>query len=318
MKYIHLLFMVAIFLVSCDDAQKAEKEISKIDVNLQVERFDVLLANAKLSNIPSIQKDFPFLFPKEIDSSWIERFNSPLQKQIFEEAQEKFNDFSGYEEDIRHLFQHIKYYDKAFKIPQVITAADYVDYRNKLVLEADLLIINLINYLGDNHEFYQNIPRYFAENMKPSQIIPDVAESYAKRFVYQNQRKTFLDEIIYYGKLLYFKDVMIPEYSDEDKIGYSTEDLKWAKENEAQIWSYFVEKELLFSTDNKLLSRFTVPAPFSKFYLELDNESPPRLGQYIGWLIVRAYAERTNADVMTIMTTESDEIFNKSKYKPKR
>ena len=124
--------------------------------------------------------------------------------------------------------------------------------------------------------------------------------------------------MVYFGKLLYFKDIIIPFKTDAEKIGYSEDQIKWAEANESQIWSYFIEKELLYSTDNKLPSRFIADAPFSKFYLELDNESPGRLGQYIGWQIVKAYANSTGIDVMTIMQKETEEIFRKSKFKPKK
>ena len=30
-------------------------------------------------------------------------------------------------------------------------------------------------------------------------------------------------------------------------------------------------------------------SPFSKFYLEIDNQSPGRIGRWIGWQIVRSY-----------------------------
>ena len=65
-------------------------------------------------------------------------------------------------------------------------------------------------------------------------------------------------------------------------------------------------------------SRFIADAPYSKFYLELDNESPGRLGQYIGWQIVRAYANTTNENVLSILEQEPEEIFNKAKFKPKK
>jgi hypothetical protein len=38
------------------------------------------------------------------------------------------------------------------------------------------------------------------------------------------------------------------------------------------MWRYFIEKELLYSVDQKLIPRFINMAPFSKFYLEIDNE----------------------------------------------
>ncbi len=84
------------------------------------------------------------------------------------------------------------------------------------------------------------------------------------------------------------------------------------------MWRYFIEKELLYSTDPKLGARFITPAPFSKFYLEIDNESPGMLGRYLGWKIVRAYMEKNDTDVQRLMITDAEEIFTNSKYKPKK
>lgn len=317
LNYILLIFIFAIF-INCKNENLVENEIANVEVDFSIERFDQILPKTDTDELYKVKEIFPFLFPKEIDSTWLQRLNSDVQQQVFTEVNTKFGDLNTQKTELENFFKHIKYYDNSFSEPRVITVADYVDFRNKVLVEGDLLIINLSNYLGEQHEFYQNIPIYFAENMQPSQIIPEIAGKYARRYNYQSQRKTFLDEIIYYGKELYFKDVMIPEFTDAAKIGYVQEDIEWAAINEAQIWSYFVEKELLFSTNPKLFSRFTAPAPFSKFYLDIDNESPGRLGQYIGWQIVRAYAERTDIDIMTLMRTDADEIFRNSKYKPKR
>ena len=54
----------------------------------------------------------------------------------------------------------------------------------------------------------------------------------------------------------------------------------------------FVRNELLFKTDNNLIDRFISPAPFSKFYLEIDNESPGKIGQWIGWQILRSFRKK--------------------------
>ena len=103
--------------------------------------------------------------------------------------------------------------------------------------------------------------------------------------------------MVYFGKILYFKDVMIPFKTDEEKIGYTKEQLAWALENESNIWEFFVERELLFETDPKLSGRFINPAPFTKFNLELDAESPGRLGQYIGWQIVNPWTTNFAVDI---------------------
>ena len=111
---------------------------------------------------------------------------------------------------------------------------------------------------------------------------------------------------------------MVPFKSDASKIGYTPDQLLWAEENEASIWTYFVENELLYSTDTKLNSRFINPAPYSKFYLELDNESPGRIGAYMGWQIVRAYADNSGEDLDVIMRKSAKELFEESKFKPRK
>jgi len=65
-----------------------------------------------------------------------------------------------------------------------------------------------------------------------------------------------------------------------------------------------------------LPGRFIADAPFSKFYLQLDRESPGRLGQYIGWQIVRAYMNNNDIAFLDMMKKDAAEIFNKSNYKP--
>ena len=207
-----------------------------------------------------------------------------------------------------------------FSIPRVITLTNYVQYRDNVIVTDSIALIALDNYLGKEHRFYVDggIPDYLARNFEADQIVVDLADGYAQKYVFQPNRKTFLDEMIYFGKLLYFKDVMIPFKTDAEKIGYSDEQLLWAEANETPIWSYFIEEELLYSSDSKLPSRFIANAPFSKFYREFDNESPGQLGQYIGWQIVKAYAENTNEDVMTILQKDPEEIFRKSKFKPKK
>jgi hypothetical protein len=174
--------------------------------------------------------------------------------------------------------------------------------------------------LGSDHKFYVDggIPEYLAKNFIKEQIVVDLADGFAQKYVYQTDRKTLLDEMIYYGKLLYFKDVMIPFKTDAEKIGYSEAEIKWAEANESAIWSYFIEEELLYSSDSKLPSRFIANAPFSKFYRDFDNESPGKLGQYIGWQIVKAYADNSGENVMTILEKDTEEIFNKAKFKPKK
>ena len=120
-------------------------------------------------------------------------------------------------------------------------------------------------------------------------------------------------------KVLYFEDKVIPFKAENERISYTEKQINWAKNNEASIWSYFVERELLFSTSAKLPSRFINPAPFSKFYLEdIDSESPGKIGQYMGWQIVKAYMQHNDTLLKDMLIMNAEDIFNKSKFKPKK
>ena len=317
MKYFLFLISSLVFL-ACHQENALETEISRIEVDFNVERFDKLFAKTTEAELPKLKKAYPFLFPKRIaDSVWVEMLSDTLQQEILREVDKKFADFDKVEVEVYKFYQHLKYYDKVFTEPRFITVINNVDYRESIVVTDSIALVALDNYLGEDHYFYDFISVYLRKNFTPEAISVNLAEAYAKKYAFQTSRKTLLDEMIYFGKLLYFKDVMIPFKTDYEKIGYTPEELNWAKANEAQVWSYLVDGELLFSTDNTLPARFITPAPFSKFYLEIDNESPGRIGQFIGWQIIRAFMEQNKeADIFEMMHKSSQEIFDNTKYKP--
>ncbi|WP_027125809.1 gliding motility lipoprotein GldB [Gelidibacter mesophilus] len=319
MKNVGFLIVLLLFFNACKEDDQLESEISKMDVEVKIERFDLAFAHANPADLPKLKEAYPFLFSERInDSIWIDRINDSLQKELSDEVEKTFANFDDVRDNIESLFQHLKYYDKTFKIPRVITVTSDVDYRNKTIVTDTIVLISLDTYLGADHHFYEGIQRFLTQNMKRSQIVSDLAANYSEKYIYQDQPKTLLDDMIYFGKQLYFKDKMIPFVSDAVKIGYSDVQLEWVKENESEIWRYFIERELLFSTDNSLAERFIADAPFSKFYLELDSESPGKIGQYMGWHIVRSYMKNNDVDFMDMMQKNADEIFNKSKFKPRK
>jgi len=318
MKYC-ILFLFGVLFFSCNNQSKVEKEIEKIPIDFELIRFDVEFAQATPADLPKLKTEFPAFFPEQYnDSIWVEKLTDTLQHQLEIEVSKTFTKDETLKQVLVPLFQHIKYYFPKFQTPTVVTATSDVDYRNKVILAEKMLVIGLDNYLGSEHHFYQGIDKYISKEMKPSQIGPDVAEAYARVYIKPPTKASFLGQILYYGKELYLKDIWLPTFSDAEKIGYTEEEFQWAEENEEYMWRYFVEKELLYNTDPKLGARFVSPAPFSKFYLEIDNESPGMLGRYLGWKIVRSYMKNNEADVQQLMVTDADEIFINSKYKPKK
>lgn len=320
MRQVSALLIIMVIMISCEKENQLEDEIAKINTDISVERFDKLFSNTTPEGLPNLKKAYPFMFAeKYTDSFWLKRMADTLQLQLNKEVEKAFPSFDAIEIEIESLFNHLKYYFPEFNPPRVITATSLVDYRNKVIVTDTITLISIDTYLGSDHEFYEGIHNYISDQLTKDQIVVDLAGEYAKRYIYQNQNKTLLDEMIYFGKQLYFKDVTIPFKKETERIGYTQEELDWAMANESYIWRYFVERELLYSTDPKLANRFINPAPFSKFYLEeIDKESPGRLGQYIGWQIVRAYMQHNDVALKDMLIMSTEDIFNNSKFKPRK
>lgn len=319
-KIIFPILFIAVFS-SCQKEDKIEKEIAKIPISFQVERFDQKFAEASPQDLSTLKKNYPFLFPKQYgDSIWIDKMNDSIQQEIDHEVTKKYPNFDKEKTELHGLFQHLKYYFSDFKTPRVITVTTDVDYRNSVILTDSLLLIGLDNYLGKEHRFYYGIQRYIAKNFIPSQIVPTVARRYAKKYIPQPKGRDFLDDMVYYGKIKYFEQKMLPNFSTADIMGYTTEELHWAEENERQIWGYFIEKSLLYKTSgSEMQRRFFEIGPFTKFGLNLDSKSPAQLGQYIGWKIVEQYAEKhENVPLPELLKMNNEMIYKESNYKPKQ
>ena len=317
-KYFPLLIIA--FLFSCKKESKVKSEIAQVPINLEIQRFDREFAQAMPSDISNLKYKYPYLFPKQFeDSVWVAKLKDTIQQELLLEVNKAFGDFSKEEKELHSLFQHIKYYFPNYKVPKVVTLTSEVSYDNRVILTDSLLLLGLDNYLGKDHHFYRRVSKYVAKNMDKQFLVSDVANAFTKTINRFPRNRTFLSRMLYFGKELYIKDVLMPNISEAQKIGYLQEEIDWALTNEEQMWRYFVERELLYSTDTELDRRFLDPAPFSKFGLELDSESPGRLGRYMGWQIIKAYMDKNpETPLIELLDMPADEIFKKSKYKPRK
>lgn len=319
MKQIIIFIITVLFcLTACNKKTKAEKAIEIIPVNIKIERFDKLFFETNSKDLVKLKEGFPFFFPTGgKDSIWLKKMNDPLWRELYSEVQKKYSNIEPLRKDLKTLFKHLKYYFPKTRVPKIITVISEMDYNNKVIYADSLLIISLELYLGKDHEFYQ-FPKYIKQNFEQNQIMPDVVASFILKKTAPVSDKNLLSQMIFFGKQLVAKDMLLPNYTDADKIGYTTGQIKWCQDNESYIWRYFLEKEMLFDNDQKLNNRFINPAPFSKFYLEIDNESPGRVATWIGWQIVRSFMENNEVTLPELLKMNAKEIFIKSKYKPKK
>lgn len=317
-KFTILLFFVTIF-VACEKKDKVQEKIDQIPLKLKVERFDKLFYETNPEELSILKEKYPYFFPEGNDDVvWTDKMKDPLLKELHAEAQKQFGDFSEETNELEELFRRIKFYFPQTNVPKVITLISEVDTQAKVIYADSLLLVSLDTYLGKDHRFYVDFPNYQKINFEKAQLLPDVVSDFSMRVIPPPTDRTLLSQMIYFGKELYLKDLLLPKLSDDVKIAYTPEQIEWCKDNEGYVWRYFVDEKLLYDSDSKLPGRFINPAPFSKFGLEIDNESPGRIGIWVGWQIVRAYMQNNDVSLQQLLQADAKEIFDNSKYKPKK
>ena len=319
MKSTFYLLFCSILFIACKKDKEVNAEVLEVPVTVTIERFDQEFMNAKPENFNTLKQKYPYLLNSNIpDSVWFNKKNNPLFKELYTETQKKFTDISTLKNDLTLLFKHIKHYYPNENPGKVITVLSEVDITNRALYADSLSIISLDTYLGKDHKFYVDFDKYTLGDFEPDNITVDLAEHFAMQKITPPQDRSFLSTMIFWGKIMYLKEMLLPEVSDALKMKYTNEQMKWVESNEAQIWKFFVESKYLYSTDMKLNARFIQRAPFSKFYLELDQESPGSVGVFIGWQIVRAYMKNNNVTLQELALKDAKTIFDQSKYKPKK
>ena len=318
MKKIIIPFLILLGLCSCDKKSKIEKAVEEIPIEIRVNRFEKAFFETNPNNLDKLKIQYPFFFPEGVDDKvWIEKMQNPLWKELYQEVEKKYANFDKQSVEIENLFKHIKFYFPDTVTPKVYTVIAEMDYNSKTIYVKDKLVIALELYLGKDHKFYE-FPKYLKQNFEERQMMPDIVSSFSIGKIPPPMDKTLLSNMIYWGKELYLKDLLLPEYTDAEKIGYLPEQITWCQENEAYMWRFFIDENLLFNSDSRLPNRFINLAPFSKFYLEIDNESPGRVGQWLGWQIVRSFMENNDVNLQEMLRLEAKQLFEKSKYKPKK
>jgi len=221
---LYIVLVVVLIFSGCGEENKVAEAVNKIDLELRISRFDNEFAKASADDIPELRKEYPFLFPAP-DSVWIAKLQDSLQIELREEVRTEFADFEQEAADIELLFKYIGYYFPKYTVPSVVTITNDVDYNNRIILADSLLFIGLDNYLGPGHKYYRGLQNYIAQDMNRDYLVSDIASAFANKVVARPKERTFLAQVIYYGKILYLKDKVMPFHSDEQKITYSEDQL---------------------------------------------------------------------------------------------
>lgn len=318
------VFLVIFMFFSCKKENRWKIEKPKEEVHLNFENFSKDFFDLNQS-LESLQKKYFFFFDYSVsDATWEEQRKNKLELDVYNSTKEVFKN-EDYKEEINTLFTYYKHYFPNVLMPTVYTySSGLLNIHEPIVFgsKEGILAIALDGFLGETNKWYvqERVYPYLVKNMNPGNIAPKIVQAIGQEIIpFDPRNQSFIELMVDEGKKLVLADALLPNTSDELKIGYTSDELSWAKINEGQIWNYFVEQNLIFNSERANKERFLDSAPFSKFQNEVETESPGRIGAWIGWQICRKFMnENPKVSLEEFFMMSGQEIFKESKYKPKK
>jgi hypothetical protein len=155
--------------------------------------------------------------------------------------------------------------------------------------------------------------RYDPHDIVPScLLLYGISERFNKT---ELKDRTVLADMVAYGKSFYFAKRMLPCTPDSVLIWYTSEEINGARENEDLIWARFIQDKVLFSTSVIDKKNYLGDRPNT---IQVGEKCPGRIGQWVGWQIVKEYMEahpeKSLPDLMN--TADAQVLFRNSNYKP--
>jgi len=344
MKNLFIVFFVAILLTACSNDDNTP-DVSNIQVDVTVERFDkdVFLMDTtnidkSLSDLYAKHPSIYMIFMQNIlaikDSIWANGFKRFIQQNKFiaDSVNVVFKNTDDIKSNFEKAFQFVKYYFPDYKVPKLITIVGPPDALAQTLsgeqtpnfIGKDFLGLSLQFYLGKDFSLYKD--QFFITNIAPEYR----SRRFDKKYLTADAMKLIVDDIypdktagkglieqmIEKGKQMWLLDKFLPKTQDSIKTGYTKQQLSWCKENEGLIWNDIITTEKdLYTKDPMTIQNYIGEAPYTQ---SLGPASPGNIGQWIGWQIVKKFAEKNSSMTVTdILKTDARKIFEGAKYKPK-
>lgn len=334
MRTVWFVLVGAVLLWGCgknDEDQCAFRpDVGDIEVDFSIEQFeDSIVTISSKEQLVALLTRQPMMrdyilrrtaYPN--DSVFIneiyKRVVNPHFDTLYFETKRVFPDVSELRSEFEEAFKHLKYYYPDFIPPRIQTMISGLD--TDLFVSDSLIIVSLDFYLGKGARFRPDMYEYLLRQYEKENIVPSCMLIYgiSERYNATNlQDRTVLADMIAYGKSYYFAKHMLPCVPDSVFTWYTEKEIIGARRNQDLIWARLIQDKVLFETSHMVKQRYLGERPKT---LEVGEECPGRIGQWVGWQIINSYMnshpEVTLPELMR--NGDAQEIFKDSHYKPQR
>lgn len=231
--------------------------------------------------------------------------------------------YTTFADDVKHCFANTdtlsaelgKILDngKKFGCTQSRVITVITPYNQSVMTTRDAVIIGLNHYLGANHPTYEYFETYKRQYKCKERIPFDVAEVLARLILDNSPHPTtLLDAMVYEGGVIVLQGTLMDDDDVCKSLMYNPQQTSWVKNNEKEIWNLIIKNDMLYSTDNIILAGMLMQGPFTTPF---GQNTPPMLGAYLGYRLVKEYMKQTGTDdVRDVLKVKSQDILKKSKY----
>ena len=327
-----LSFVLMSFLLwNCGDEEAQcvfTPDISGVEVEIDVEHLEDTLASIQTKNQlidfltrhPVVRDEMLRRAEYPNDSVFVDemftRFTNPGIDTLLSETKRIFGDGSALQDEFSKAFAHIKYYYPDFNPPKIRTLITGLD--TDLYVSDSLIMVGLDFFLGPDATYRPKAYDYLLRRYDPHDIVASCLLIYgiSPRFNKTDLKdRTVLADMVAYGKSFYFAKHMLPCTPDSVLISYTTEEISGADDNEDLIWARFIQDQVLFSTNVMDKKNYLGDRPIT---IQVGEKCPGRIGQWVGWQIVREYMENHPEKSLPelMQMDDAQALFKDSGYKP--
>ena len=319
-----IFFLFCLLFFSCKKQNCLEENKTKDVIQLSfVNKEDTLYRIKSFQKFQQFIKNNPV-----ISSQFLESNKSILKDQqlyslinnvyfdsLYFQVKNTFGSFEEQKKEIEQSFSRLKKFLPSIKNPTITTIIS--GFYNDIVVTDNNIIVGLDYFLEPGSKYKpQDIPKYILNRYNPNSIVPMIMSVYCSQFnQINNLDQTMISEMLSFGKLYYLLSSILPCVPPHSIIGYTKEEWDLVEENEDQIYSVFVERELFFETNHLVKNKYLSERPN---VFEISSSCPGRIGLWLGWKIINSYMN-TNKEISIeelLQNTNNQEIFFQSSYKP--
>lgn len=320
MKYLFILGLTVFSSCGNSKVPSVSDASHLLDIAHFDHRFFAMDSTHLTTELIELKNDFPAFFEMRQDDQLLKsRFFDPQIRELYAAVDSVYGSTNALDSKLRRAFNYFYHYFPNHDSLKVYTWVSNFENLEPIIISENTLLIALDLYLGEKSHFYKTAPEYIKQSFNKKYIVSHVFHAYFTSNIPLLKNNSLLASMLHYGKIHYLSSLMLPASKPQIIMSYPSSKMEWCIANEANVWAYFIENKLLFSSSHQNKQRFIEDAPFSKFYTNFDGDTPGRIGQFIGWKIVESYMSSNPEISLTELIVEQDaqKILRKSHYKPK-